>query len=709
MKRSGLFIIIVFHTFLVLPQTQTEKILQELNKQREEAQKTALFRHASDMDISQIPDVEEGDYLLTGGNVESGNAIDIRPSKKNTFTLAPDKKILIKGGNYQYISINIPSLDGTPEKPIIITNYDGKVMTQKITISGIKYYKFSGDIIHQTPVSQPQIQTIGKQPNKESQTRSQNKTIFRYATAEDTEEIQNANEGDYLLTNGNNISGNVIDIRPSKKNTFRLDNTTKQHKILIKGGDYDYIWLEIPGLEGTPENPIIITNYDGQVKTKKLDIWGIKYFRITGKFDPKNKTGDKNYLGHDEGYAYSSGKYGIWINKDWDNLGYLTKFSGVGNTPISDFEVDYVEISNGGFSNLLKWDNHPNPVKNVSWHDTYIHDVHGEGMYVGSTSPKDPQSPIINFRFYNNRVLRVGFEGIQLGQISGGCEIYNNVVHGSTVWRSPLGSYQDGAIQLRTRDGKVSVRNNVFLCAGQLWLSIFTNTPLDGYSQSGIIDISNNLFLYCRGPMGGYIGKSKDTPNLSYTIKGNYFGRFKYIYNEVYTDSKYKDGDFILRIATKCPLVLKDNVWDKNSNKTRFYQSFVGEEHITATNNNKSLVPDIEFIDYMGFPIGFDYLLYEEWASYVGKTWGNEKQFVSTGTKKGEKVIFRVGNYVSRRSRLYKCIKENTLIEPGVTEGWQQYWELISFKNSNTPPDDVRIISKSTYNKLNMGLLNNPK
>ncbi len=531
------------------------------------------------------------------------------------------------------------------------------------------------------------------------------KSSFRYATAQDAKSIHNANEGDYLLTGANIPQDNGVDVRPNHKNLFTLDNSTQQKKILIKGGEYDYVHIEVPGLSGTPENPIIITNYDGQVKTKRLTILGIKHFRITGKYDAKQQTGDAKYPGHDGGYAYSSGRYGIMVDRSWEDLKVLVNFSGSGDTQISDFEVDYIEITGGGFSNFVKWEKHTQLMENIKIHDCYIHDIHGEGIYAGSTQA-DPQHQLKNFKFYNNRVLRTGMDGIQFGQLLSGCEIYNNVIHAALNWKSPLGAYQDAAIQVGARDGGISVRNNIFIGAGQLWLNVFTK-PLDHYKSSGTIEIDNNLFLYCRGPMGGYFGTQSGMSGISFKIRKNYFGRFEYVYDEVYSKNNYPNQSFILRIANQAPFLLDNNIWDGSGGKSQFYENASGNKNnVVASNNRKGNVPDIDFVNYMGFPVGFNYLLLEEWASKIGETWGDESQFPSNGTKKGTSVNYQKGDFVMRHSKVYKCIRENSMIEPGKTSNWENYWQLQIYSNGvTTPPDDVKLKESSFYKKLGMGLL----
>ncbi|HYD02916.1 MAG TPA: MopE-related protein, partial [Alphaproteobacteria bacterium] len=133
--------------------------------------------------------------------------------------------------------------------------------------------------------------------------------------------------------------------------------------------------LSLLNTRGSPSNPITITNCGGQaIIDASLDtghgilLQNVSYFRLTG-------TGDSNF------------KYGIKvINAD---------SSGIAATSLStDMEIDHLEIANVGFAGLLlKTDPGCSMTAareyfvqyNTLAHDNYIHDVAGEGIYLGSS------------------------------------------------------------------------------------------------------------------------------------------------------------------------------------------------------------------------------------------------------------------------------------------------------------------------------------
>lgn len=535
---------------------------------------------------------------------------------------------------------------------------------------------------------------------------------FRYASSIDAANIPNANVGDYLLTGPNLTNGETsIDIRPNFNNGFTLVGC---QKVLIKAGTYDRISINIPGLTGTQSCPIVITNYGGQVKCRQFIIQGVSYFKITSRYDPANKTGDVNFQGHATGLAFSSGKYGFWIQNQWQDIeAFMLGIAGSDPNQATNWEVEYMEISDGGFSNVFKWDSQGAPMSDCSIHDLYIHDQHGEGVYVGSTG-SGTQNQFINLHFYNNRVLRVGNEGLQLGQLREGCLIENNVVHGAINWKSPFGEYQDNGIQFGFRNGGVTFRKNVVINGGEKWINSFTNL-LTGITPSGSIVIDNNVFLYCHGPLGAYFGQSGFIPNVDFKITNNYFGKCKFDYDEIYTDSRAVNAPHLLRIANDAAFLLQNNTWDGTDGRSSFYFVVSGDNHpvVTETGTQLRTIPDIEFINYMGFPAGFNYTTHEQWASLVGLTWGNEDQFGYAGTKKGQPVTYIAGDYVTHKSKLYKALLNNSGIEPGVTTNWATYWSLTTYtkpdtSTTTTPPDDVRLVANSYYNATGAGLTSNP-
>ncbi|GAA5034726.1 hypothetical protein GCM10011506_29210 [Marivirga lumbricoides] len=177
---------------------------------------------------------------------------------------------------------------------------------------------------------------------------------------------------------------------------------------------------------GTPENPVLITNCNGTAVidlpnlTYNIGTKNCKYFRISGSGDPTVKYGIK-----------LSG-----VRSKGLDLNYLS----------SNFEVDHLEIFDIGFTGIMaKTD--PNcddetirgnfTMRDVSIHDNYIHDVGGEGLYIGNSfyangakkecGQRLPHD-IVNIKIYKNDVRNTGWDGIQLGSAVQGAKIYSNTI-----------------------------------------------------------------------------------------------------------------------------------------------------------------------------------------------------------------------------------------------------------------------------------------
>ena len=175
---------------------------------------------------------------------------------------------------------------------------------------------------------------------------------------------------------------------------------------------------------GAANNPIIITNCGGTVSLTvsgrpfNVKTSNSKYFRITG--------GNVNE------------SYGIKISGSTANGLTLCELS-------TNFEIDHVEISNVGFAGIMaKTDPTCDDatiranftMRDVSFHDNYIHDTGGEGFYVGHSSYNGYATTcgirfphlIENGKIYKNHVKNSGWDGIQLSCASLGAELYANTI-----------------------------------------------------------------------------------------------------------------------------------------------------------------------------------------------------------------------------------------------------------------------------------------
>ncbi len=271
----------------------------------------------------------------------------------------------------------------------------------------------------------------------------------------------------------------------------------------IKSGDRQPI--DIRNFHGTEDAPFIFTNCDGKAivslseKPEAIRIRNSSYIRLTG-------TGSPNDL------------YGIEIKNGTQGLRAYEK--------VNDLEVDHLEISKVGIG---IWSvtrptcdgsaNKGNYVqKNTVIHHNYIHDVHGEGMYIGGSKwengfdnndcpgEKLLQPDLIGVRVFNNLVENTGWDGIQVGGAIEDCEIYNNSIKNYGTLEK--GIHQAGLMINPGTTGK-----------------IYSNT-INGGTGNAIHVLGFNNLIYSNTISGCqmnaiHVGDRNPLSNMSYRILNN--------------------------------------------------------------------------------------------------------------------------------------------------------------------------------------------
>lgn len=550
---------------------------------------------------------------------------------------------------------------------------------------------------------------------------------WRYADAIDAAEIWNANIGDYIIDGPNIIlqrpggEFRAIDMNPA----FGNDNVPVSwpNKVIIKGGDYGYIKLETQYWNGNSNSQrVIITNYHGQIncggfKTaigfeNTFGMAGSEYFRLTGKYDAALKTGDPNFRGHDTGYAFSAGKYGIRCSMNWTTMEQFniaiggTEAVGMAN----HFEIDYLEVCDGGFGISLKWDNHPDETMTYKFHDNYIHDAGGEGGYFGQNTNVQSHR-MEDCEVYNNRFIRVANEGLQMGNYGDGCNVHNNVfIMCGDRWKSPFNPYQDRLIQADSREGEWFFQNNLAIGCGEYFLVLSEaqgiNTPPDNPTIGKNIKVLNNLFFGCRYE-GVYIFPSVDTLT-GYEIEDNWFGYFlrdtapaNIKYSAVYP-ARSQGTRIIDNANTTMPISIKRNKYQ--SGMTLLSGASPNVTVGTGLDANVAVTDPVwpDFLD-PGFEPDYYYLNFSMWSSKIGE----DSRFPAGGTNKGQNNIYNFGDWCMHKSAIYRSkIDNNFGHEPPVGTS-DFYWELQLFQGGTRAPDDYRLEATDVYNFLGIGLLDN--
>lgn len=312
--------------------------------------------------------------------------------------------------------------------------------------------------------------------------------------------------------------------------------------ICIQAGDYPY--LNLFNFEGTSEQPLLFKNCGGQVRIGGPDSnYGIvmnnnRHFRFTG-------TGD------------SSHKYGFKVD---GQTKYLSSGFAIA-TKSSDFEIDHLEITKVKAGVLAKTNPSCDPatwngsyvMRNVKFHDFYIHNIEGEGFYIGHTSLKVNVTcdgtiqevvphDIEHIRVYDNVLEHTGWDGIQVSRASKDCQIYNNRVYdygtvnmssqqaGIIVGGESTGKVYNNWVEKGTGSGiqvfgtgEINVYNNVVTDAGEdaifcddrspePMLARFINNTIvnparDGirlYNDKAVNNVVCNNLIVAPGSLGAY-------------------------------------------------------------------------------------------------------------------------------------------------------------------------------------------------------------
>ena len=219
-----------------------------------------------------------------------------------------------------------------------------------------------------------------------------------------------------LTTDKSDIWGNNLNIAPGGK-------------ICIEGGEREHIY--ITEVKGSKTQPITITNCNGQAFINTTHYYGVtvkgsEYVHLTGTGNP------------------DSHEYGLKIRTDTGSC--LTIDDGS-----TDIEVDHIEVFDcGEFGSgiVAKTDMKCDPTEHdphtrgrfvmydIWIHHNYIHDLPGEGMYIGNSfyTGRDCSDShikvyphdLVGLKIWDNKVMNTGFDGVQVGCAVSGCQVWGN-------------------------------------------------------------------------------------------------------------------------------------------------------------------------------------------------------------------------------------------------------------------------------------------
>ncbi len=207
----------------------------------------------------------------------------------------------------------------------------------------------------------------------------------------------------------------------------------------LSGAGENYKNITFNNIVGTEDNPVIIKNCDGRAIIESSYSFGVKfrnskYFKLAGDGDDNYQHGIKisttnGFFLTFEYFTTNFETYAIEIaGYESSGIGEDNGFAGIGikTSPYQDCDL---------FTDPTRtaW-----VMEDIIVRDCYIHDVGGEGLYIGhgfyngrkesSCDEVTYSHSIQHVRIYNNLIEDVGYDGIQIKNVDLDCELYNNVI-----------------------------------------------------------------------------------------------------------------------------------------------------------------------------------------------------------------------------------------------------------------------------------------
>lgn len=479
---------------------------------------------------------------------------------------------------------------------------------------------------------------------------------------------------------------NAISYPDIQKSFPNVDWTTLE-RLYVPAGSYKTFQIgNLPTRDAA--SPLVITNLGGQVRvgpnTGGNFIWsmgGGSNWILTGRYDPDSKIGDVGFPGHRCGaYANSQDKYGFVSDDAFDlTAPYLHMGMAIGGGA-TDFEIEFVEVKRSGFAGIrllnAKADGSADPTQpmnNVRINDVYVHDTDAEGFYFGWTGAP-PSYLFKNLQIYNSRIIRTGNETLQIQDLGDGTRVHHNVfAFGALHWLdNGLGHYQDGCLQILTREGKIEFDHNVSLGGASTFLSFFSSPETNDGARN--VTFHDNYFADTRS-LGGYMNGSS-TAGSSFTFQNNVFRGLDFAYTPVDPTATDPGVVFGINPPNVAPITFDTNQIEGSKKLISAIALNGTSANITATNNTTAAtLPPVAFVA-SGYP---------DVPTAKLSMWGTQ----ATVNPNKPAINYAVGDLVMRNGDMYQALTANTNLEPSAhPEAWQKL---------PAPADDVRVTPTSPY------------
>jgi hypothetical protein len=276
---------------------------------------------------------------------------------------------------------------------------------------------------------------------------------------------------------------------PSNTNTQVVDGKLlglKPGAVICLSALNKYGNITFRNIVGSASAPITITNCGGIAVMNAGDrpynfkTENSKYFKVSGG------------TGSTKGIVIIGGHMGMTLEKLSTN-----------------FEVHHVEVYNTGFAGIMaKTDPTCDDatirgnfvMKDVSFHDNYIHDTGGEAMYIGHSFYEKGINTECGYRLphivdgcriFGNKIKNSGWESIQVGCALYGAYVYNNRIENYGVKNEPA---QNNGIQFSEGSKGICYGN---LINGGKGIGINVVGYGDTFMHDNIIINAGNFGIFC--------------------------------------------------------------------------------------------------------------------------------------------------------------------------------------------------------------------
>jgi len=344
----------------------------------------------------------------------------------------------------------------------------------------------------------------------------------------------------------------------------------------------------------------------------------------------------------------------------------------------TDFELEYLEVTRSGFAGIRLLNSMSGgvadpsqPMANVSVHDTYVHDVDSEGYYFGWTG--DPPSNLFpNLQIYNNRVVRTGSESLQIQDLGDGSRIHHNVfAYGALHWLDNFGQYQDGCLQILSRQGKTEFDHNVAMGGAGTFLSFFSSPESGDGPRS--VTFHDNYFADTRS-LGGYLNGSSEAPS-SFTFGHNFFRGLDFSYTTVDPTATDPGVVFGVNAAHHAPISFEGNTFEGSRQLLSGIDLNGSKGNISATDNVNGPVAAIAY-QASGYP---------DVPTSRLSAWGATAKLAPNMPA----ITYAIGDLVMSDAELYRAKIVNSGLLPAENP---EAWEKLPL-----PADDLRVDDDSPY------------